>query len=293
MRGPVFPRGPKGGLVLDIEKDGGTAISPNPIRIRKSRPGGKVYLVGGGPGDPELITVKGVRALREADVILVDRLIHPALLNYARPGADLVHCGKSPGSPGWNQEAINRLMVKHARAGKTVTRLKGGDPFVYGRGGEEAQVLAGHGVDFEVIPGITAGIAAPACAGIPVTHREYGSSFALITGHRKQGAEEELRWNHLARGVDTLAIYMGVKNLPYIREQLLSHGKSPDTPVALIQWGTTGAQYTVTGTLGEVIDLARQHEIKSPTMIVIGEVVRLREQLAWFENRDVTKKEKA
>lgn len=168
-----------------------------------------------------------------------------------------------------------------------------GDPFVYGRGGEEAQVLAGHGVDFEVIPGITAGIAAPACAGIPVTHREYGSSFALITGHRKQGAEEELRWNHLARGVDTLAIYMGVKNLPYIREQLLSHGKSPDTPVALIQWGTTGAQYTVTGTLGEVIDLARQHEIKSPTMIVIGEVVRLREQLAWFENRDVTKKEKA
>lgn len=261
-----------------------------PTGVRKNRAGGKVYLVGGGPGDPELITVKGVRALREADVILVDRLIHPALLEYARPGASLIHCGKNPGCPGWNQEAINQLMVEHARAGKTVTRLKGGDPFVYGRGGEEAQVLVSHGVDFEVIPGITAGIAAPACAGIPVTHREYSSTIAFITGHRKKGSEEELPWKHLAKGVDTLAIYMGVKNLPYIREQLLSNGKSRDTPVALIQWGTTGDQYTLTGILEDVVELARHHEVKNPTMIVVGEVVRLREQLAWFENRAVPKK---
>ncbi|PTX63240.1 uroporphyrinogen-III C-methyltransferase [Melghirimyces profundicolus] len=246
---------------------------------------GKVYLVGAGPGDPELITVKGVRCIREADIILYDRLIHPKLLDYARSEAELLYCGKLPGFHTMKQETMNRFLVKHALAGKTVTRLKGGDPFVYGRGGEEAEALVRHGVDFEVVPGITAGIAAPAYAGIPVTHRAHASTFAFVTGHRKKGEEEELQWENLARGIDTLAIYMGVKNLPYIRERLLTHGKPPHTPVALIHWGTTHDQRTVTGTLEDLVDLARRHQVKNPTLILVGEVVAFREKLAWFEKR--------
>ncbi|MFC4075771.1 uroporphyrinogen-III C-methyltransferase [Salinithrix halophila] len=244
---------------------------------------GKVYLVGGGPGDPELITLKGVRAIREADVILYDRLINNELLNHARPGADLIYCGKLPDYHTMKQETINKFLIKHAASGKVVTRLKGGDPFVFGRGGEEAQALAKNGIPFEVVPGITSGIAAPAYAGIPVTHREYGSTFAFVTGHRKEGEDEELKWESLAKGIDTLAIYMGVKNLPYIQERLLSHGKSPKTPVALVQWGTTGEQRTVTGTLNTIAEEALRHEVTNPTLIVVGEVVRLREKIAWFE----------
>lgn len=245
---------------------------------------GKVYLVGAGPGDPELITVKGVRCIREADIILYDRLVNQELLEYARPGADLLYCGKLPQTHTLKQETINRFLTKHALAGRVVTRLKGGDPFVYGRGGEEAESLVRHGVPFEVIPGITAGIAAPAYAGIPVTHRDFASTFAFVTGHRKKGEAEELRWEHLARGVDTLAIYMGVKNLPRIREKLLAFGRAPETPVALIHWGTTRGQRTVTGTLDGVAELARRHQVENPTLILVGEVVALREKLAWFES---------
>ncbi|SMO33492.1 uroporphyrinogen-III C-methyltransferase [Melghirimyces algeriensis] len=245
---------------------------------------GKVYLVGAGPGDPELITVKGMRCIQEADLILYDRLIPRKLLESARSDADLIYCGKLPNYHTMKQETINRFLVKHALAGKVVTRLKGGDPFVYGRGGEEAQALVKHGVKFEVVPGITAGIAAPAYAGIPVTHREKASTFAFVTGHRKKG-EEELRWEHLARGVDTLAIYMGVKNLPTIQKQLLTHGKAPDTPVALIHWGTTDEQQTVTGTLEGMAELAVQYHVKNPTLILVGEVVSYRETLSWFEKK--------
>ncbi|SFS71215.1 uroporphyrinogen-III C-methyltransferase [Marininema halotolerans] len=244
---------------------------------------GKVYLVGAGPGDPELITLKGLRAIQEADVILYDRLINQELLEYARPGADLIYCGKLPHYHTMKQETINKFLVKHAAAGKVVTRLKGGDPFVFGRGGEEAQALVKHGLNFEVVPGITAGIAAPAYAGIPVTHREHAATFAFVTGHRKEGENEDIKWSSLAKGIDTLAIYMGVKNLPYIQEQLLMHGKSPTTPVALVQWGTTEGQRTVTTTLATVVEEARRKEVKNPTLILIGEVVGLRDQLNWFE----------
>jgi uroporphyrin-III C-methyltransferase len=244
---------------------------------------GKVYLVGAGPGDPELITLKGVRCIQEADVILYDRLISKELLNYAKAGADLIYCGKLPNYHTLKQETINRFLVKHARQGKVVTRLKGGDPFVYGRGGEEAEALVKHGLEFEIVPGITSGIAAPAYAGIPVTHRDYGSTFAFVTGHRRSGQDDDLRWASLARGIDTLAIYMGVGNLPYIQEQLIKHGRSSDTPAALVHWGTTEQQRTVTGTLADIVCIAAEHEIENPSMIIVGEVVRLHDKLNWFE----------
>ncbi|WP_203362647.1 uroporphyrinogen-III C-methyltransferase [Bacillus sp. REN10] len=244
---------------------------------------GKVWLVGAGPGDPDLITVKGLRALQNADVILYDRLINEDLLQYAKEGAELIFCGKLPNHHHLQQDTINHLLVFHAKKGKNVTRLKGGDPFVFGRGGEEAEFLVKYAIPFEVIPGITSGIAAPAYAGIPVTHRNYSASFAIVTGHRQEGEQEEIKWAALAKGIDTLAIYMGVKNLSYIQKQLLTHGKSADTPAALIHWGTTAVQQTVTGTLGTITDVAQTAAIKNPSMIVIGNVVKLREQIQWFQ----------
>ncbi|WP_257348477.1 uroporphyrinogen-III C-methyltransferase [Pseudalkalibacillus decolorationis] len=244
---------------------------------------GKVYLVGAGPGDPGLITVKGLKCIQEADVILYDRLINKELLSHAKEDAELIYCGKLPDYHLMKQETINHFLLKHAKRGKVVTRLKGGDPFVYGRGGEEALALAKHGIDFEVVPGITSGIAAPAYAGIPVTHREYSSTFAFVTGHRREGKEDDLRWESLAKGIDTLAIYMGVGNLPYICGQLLKNGRDASTPVALIHWGTVDEQQTVTGTLETIVDIVKRNEIKNPSMIIVGEVVRLREKISWFE----------
>ncbi|SFI96911.1 MULTISPECIES: uroporphyrinogen-III C-methyltransferase [unclassified Bacillus (in: firmicutes)] len=244
---------------------------------------GKVYIVGAGPGDPELISVKGVKCIRQADVILYDRLVNKELLSYAKPEADLIYCGKLPNYHTMKQETIHAFLVKYAKKGKIVTRLKGGDPFVFGRGGEEAEALVKHNIPFEVVPGITAGIAASAYAGIPVTHREASTSFAVVTGHRKEGAEEEVKWENLAKGVDTLAVYMGVSNLPYICEQLLKYGKSEHTPVAMIEWGTTVSQRTITGTLGSIVSVAEDERIQNPSMIIIGEVVRFREKIHWFE----------
>ncbi|WP_440603217.1 uroporphyrinogen-III C-methyltransferase [Bacillus sp. GB_SG_008] len=244
---------------------------------------GKVYIVGAGPGDPDLISVKGVKCIQRADVILYDRLVNKELLSYAKPEADLIYCGKLPNYHTMKQETIHAFLVKYAKKGKVVTRLKGGDPFVFGRGGEEAEALVKHGIPFEVVPGITAGIAASAYAGIPVTHREASTSFAVVTGHRKEGAEEEVKWENLAKGVDTLAVYMGVSNLSYICEQLLKYGKSEHTPVAMIEWGTTVSQRTITGTLGSIVSVAENEQIQNPSMIVIGEVVRFREKIHWFE----------
>jgi uroporphyrin-III C-methyltransferase len=244
---------------------------------------GKVYLVGAGPGDPGLITVKGLRCIEEADVILYDRLVNKELLSYAKPNCDLIYCGKLPNYHSMKQETINNFLVKHAQKGKTVTRLKGGDPFVFGRGGEEAETLVKSRIPFEVVPGITSGIAAPAYAGIPVTHRNIASSFAVVTGHRKKGEEEELRWESLANGIDTLAIYMGVGNLPYICGQLTKHGKCKQTPVALVQWGSLDNQRTVTGTLESIEEIVHQEGIENPSMIIVGEVVKLRDKLKWFE----------
>ncbi|MBA2876463.1 uroporphyrinogen-III C-methyltransferase [Thermaerobacillus caldiproteolyticus] len=244
---------------------------------------GKVYLVGAGPGDPELITVKGLKYIQQADVILYDRLINEELLAYAKKEAELIFCGKLPGYHTMQQETINHFLIHHAKKGKTVVRLKGGDPFVFGRGGEEAEALVKHGIEFEIVPGITSGIAAAAYAGIPVTHRDFSSSVAFITGHKRDGSHEEIKWESLAKGIDTLAIYMGISNLPYIRDQLMKYGKSPTTPVAVIQWGTLLEQRTVTATLGTVVEVVNEHQIKNPSMIIIGEVVTLREKIQWFE----------
>lgn len=243
----------------------------------------KVYLVGAGPGDPDLITVKALKCIQKADVILYDRLVNEQLLKEAKPGADFVFCGKHPKFHILKQETINHLLVKYAKEGKTVTRLKGGDPFVFGRGAEEAEELAKHGISFDVVPGITSGIAAPAYAGIPITHRDMGSSFAVIAGHRCKGNHKEVDWESLAKGVDTLAIYMGISNLPYICDQLLSNQKKKDTPVAIIQQGTTEDQRVVTGTLDNIVDVVEKSKISNPAMIVVGEVVRFRSRLHQLE----------
>lgn len=248
---------------------------------------GKIWLVGAGPGDPDLITVKGLKAIQKADVILYDRLISMELLDHAKEGTELIFCGKLPDRHFVQQENINELLVDHARQGKQVVRLKGGDPFVFGRGGEEAAAAVQNGIEFEVVPGITSGIAAPAYAGIPVTHRDLGASFAIVTGHRKEGADEELKWASLAKGIDTIAVYMGVKNLPHIQEKLIQYGKPKTTPAALIHWGTTNKQQTVTGTLETIYDVAQSAGITNPSMIVIGEVVRMRDELTWFKELPV------
>ncbi|MEL3960260.1 uroporphyrinogen-III C-methyltransferase [Lysinibacillus endophyticus] len=247
---------------------------------------GIVYIVGAGPGDEELITVKGLKCIEQADVILYDRLVNKELLNYAKAGAEIISCGKLPNCHTMQQNTINLTLVKYAKQGKVVTRLKGGDPFIFGRGGEEAAACSDAGIPFEIVPGITSGIASPAYAGIPVTHRDYSSSFAVVTGHRKNGEPDNTNWAALAHGIDTLAIYMGMKNLNYICEQLIKNGKSEDTPVALIHYGTTNHQHTVTGTLATIYEIAKRKQIKNPSMIVIGEVVRLRDQLNWFETNE-------
>jgi uroporphyrin-III C-methyltransferase len=244
---------------------------------------GKVYLVGAGPGDPELITVKGLRCLQQADVILYDRLVNPELLEEAKDGVQLVYCGKLPHYHTMKQETINHFLVKYAKKGYNVVRLKGGDPFVFGRGGEEAEECARHNVPFEIVPGITAGIAASAYAGIPVTHRSLSKSFAFITGHQAGDVEAEHQWAHLAKGVDTICVYMGVSHLPTITKNLILNGKSPQTPIALIHWGTLSDQKTVIGTLETIEEAVKKEQIANPSMIVIGEVVSLNKKLNWFQ----------
>ncbi|AMA64579.1 MAG: uroporphyrinogen-III C-methyltransferase [Kurthia gibsonii] len=243
----------------------------------------KVYIVGAGPGDVELLTVKALRVIREADVILYDRLINEDILNEARADAELVFCGKLPGKHAMIQEHIHAQLVEYALRGKVVVRLKGGDPFVFGRGAEEAEVVAAANIPFEIIPGITSGIAAAAYAGIPVTHRDYGSSFAIVTGHMKEGKDDSIKWESLATGIDTVAIYMGVQNLPYIVKQLTTHGRAVDTPVALIHWGTYDKQRTVTGTLENIERIVEEERIANPSIILVGEVVKLREKIAWVQ----------
>ena len=245
---------------------------------------GIVFLVGAGPGDPGLITVKGLARLREADVVVYDALSSPRLLREARADAELISVGKRGGCQTMKQEEINALLVSKAKEGKRVCRLKGGDPFVFGRGGEEALELVAAGIPFEVVPGITAGIAAPAYAGIPVTHRDATSSLAFITGHEDPTKESSaLAWDKLATGIGTLVVYMGVKNLPHIVERLVSNGRSPQTPAAVVQWGTVPKQRTALGTLADIA--ARAAGMEAPAILVVGEVAGLRPQLQWFENR--------
>lgn len=245
---------------------------------------GKVYLVGAGPGDPKLLTVYGLECIQKSDVIAYDRLVNPKLLEYAKDSAELIFCGKSPGKHHLIQDEIHTLLVNKAMEGKTVTRLKGGDPFVFGRGGEEAEVLARHGIHYEIVPGVTAGIAASAYAGIPVTHRDHATSFAIVTGHgRANKGADHLNWPALAQGIDTVAFYMGVGNLPHICKQLIAHGRKATTPVAIIEQGTTEKQRTIIGNLETIIDLAAQERIENPAMILVGEVVQLRDKIKWYE----------
>ncbi|SFJ94579.1 uroporphyrin-III C-methyltransferase [Halobacillus dabanensis] len=241
----------------------------------------KVYIVGAGPGDYDLITIKGLKAIQQADVILYDRLINQDLLEEAGEHTEMIFCGKRPDHHALTQTTINHLLCKYALQGKTVTRLKGGDPFVFGRGGEEAEELARRNIPFEIVPGISSGIAAPAYAGIPVTHREYSSSVAFISGVSKLDVDEEAYWEHVVKSMDTLCIYMGVKKLPDICDRLLKYGRKAETPIALVQWGTTDQQKTVSGTLTDIVEKAR--DVKNPSMIIVGEVVKLREKLQWFE----------
>lgn len=253
---------------------------------------GNVYLVGAGPGDPKLITVYGLECIQKSDVILYDRLVNKKLLDHARPDAELIFCGKLPGKHELIQEQIHELLVEKALEGKVVTRLKGGDPCVFGRVGEEAEVLADHDITFEIVPGITSGIAAPAYAGITVTHRDYASSFAIVTGHgRAEKQEDHLNWAALAQGIDTIAFYMGVGNLHYICKKLIENGKKADTPVAVIQWGTTEKQKTITGTLSSIEKLVQLAGIKHPSIIIVGEVVNLRKKIKWFEEMSLDYKE--
>lgn len=245
---------------------------------------GKVYLVGAGPGDPSLFTLKGARCLAEADVIIYDHLVCEELLSYARPEAELIYAGKCGGEHTLEQNEINSLILSKASRGKVVVRLKGGDPFIFGRGGEETEAIAKAGVPFEIIPGVSSAIAAPAYAGIPLTHRLYASSVAFITGHEDAAKERStINWESLSRAADTLVFLMGVANLEGIAQRLMSHGRSPATPAAAIMWGTTSKQLTICGTLGDIAIKARQAGLRPPAIIVIGEVVELRKTLKWFE----------
>ena len=247
---------------------------------------GRVYLIGAGPGDPGLLTLRGKALLARADVVVYDYLVSPRLLEYAPARAERIYVGKRAGAHTLSQEEINRLLVERAGSGATVARLKGGDPFVFGRGGEEALALVDAGIPFEVVPGVTAGIAAPAYAGIPVTHRQLASGVGLLTGHEAPDKEESsLDWRALANWKGTLSFYMGTENLSPICEKLVAEGLDPQTPAAAIRWGTTPSQRVVTATVKTLAAAAQSAGLEPPVMIVIGRVVALREKLNWFERR--------
>jgi uroporphyrinogen III methyltransferase/synthase len=247
-----------------------------------------VHLVGAGPGDPGLVTLKAREVIGRADVVVYDRLIPEAALAWARPEAEMVYVGKLPDRHTLKQDEINALLVQKALEGKRVCRLKGGDPFVFGRGGEEALALLAAGVAFEVVPGVTAGVGGSAYAGIPVTHRGVATSVAFITGHEDPNKDESgICWAGLATGPDTLVFYMGIANLPMIAARLIEHGRPPDTPAAVVERATTPAQRTVTGSLSEIAQLATEQGIEAPALTIVGQVTALREQLQWFENRSL------
>jgi uroporphyrin-III C-methyltransferase len=239
---------------------------------------GIVYIVGGGPGDPGLITVKGLDCLRRADVVLYDRLIAQELLTEAPLHAELIDVGKEPKRHRRSQEEINALLIEKAGEGKIVVRLKGGDPFVFGRGGEECQALAEAGVRYEVVPGVSSAIAVPAYAGIPVTQRGVTSAFTVVAGHTGS-SDSNIDWQAISR-IGTIVFLMGVEHLPEIVPQLIAHGRAPDTPVALVQEGTTPNQLLVSGTLADIVEKSR--DVCPPAVLVVGEVVRLQAQLDWF-----------
>lgn len=247
---------------------------------------GKVFLVGGGPGAEGLITMRAIECLEQAEVVVYDRLVDDKILTRVKPVCELIYVGKGAKDHVMEQEEINNLLVARAKEGKIVTRLKGGDPFVLGRGGEEAEALFKAGIPFDIVPGVTAAVAVPAYAGIPVTHRHVASSFAVITGHEDPTKESSrIAWDKLATGVDTLVFLMGRENLKAICGELIKHGRSSTTPVALIRWGTLPRQQTLVGTLADISEKAEKNNFGPPVVAVIGDVVSLRDKLRWFDNR--------
>jgi len=245
---------------------------------------GKVYLVGAGPGDPGLITVKGLDCLRHADVVIYDRLVDGSILNEARPDAEKIYVGKASSHHTLEQGMINHLLIQKARETKLVVRLKGGDPFVLGRGGEEAEALAQNHIPFEVVPGVSSAVAVPAYAGIPVTHRGIASSFTVVTGHKASESDEpRIAWDKLSAGTDTLVILMGIGNLANVVDQLIKNNKPPSTPLAVITHGTTGRQRCVMGTLQDIIEKVKSENLEPPSVVVVGDVVHLRKYLRWFD----------
>ncbi|MBI3321989.1 MAG: uroporphyrinogen-III C-methyltransferase [Candidatus Omnitrophica bacterium] len=247
---------------------------------------GKVYLVGAGPGDPKLLTMRGQELLCQADLVVYDHLVSMRLLHSCPPRAKIIYVGKEPERRQVSQRSINALLIRAAKAGKTVVRLKGGDPFLFGRGAEEALQLRQAGVSYEVVPGVSSALAVPAYAGIPLTHRTLASSVAIVTGHEDPTKPARaVRWPRLATACDTLVCLMGVKTLPLIIEQVIRHGRRPSSPCAVIEWGSTPAQRTVTGTLRTMVRQATQASIRPPAILIVGDVVTLRKTLRWFETR--------
>jgi uroporphyrinogen III methyltransferase/synthase len=259
----------------------------NPRKKENMVKRGKVYLVGAGPGDPGLLTLRGRQVLERAEVVVFDYLANEELLKFVPPNAERIYVGKKGGDHTLGQEGINALLVEKGRE-NIVARLKGGDPFIFGRGGEEAQALIEAGVEFEVVPGVSAAAAVPAYAGIPLSHRDLTSTIAIITGHEradKEDTESKIAWDKIATGAGTLVFFMGVKNLPEICRKLIENGRAADTPIALVRWGTTPLQQTVAGTLSDIVEKVRAANLQPPAIIIVGEVVKCRDQMNWFERR--------
>lgn len=244
---------------------------------------GCVYLVGAGPGDPELLTLRAVRLLKRAEVVVYDNLVTNEVLDFVAPTAERIYAGKRRNEHTMRQEQINALLVKLALEGKQVVRLKGGDPFMFGRGGEELQALAEHGIAFEVVPGVTAAAGVSGYAGIPLTHRDFAQSCLFVTGHLKDGTAD-LDWHSMVRPNQTVVVYMGLGGLPEICRQMTAHGASPELPIAVIQDGSITTQKVVCGTLTDISERVAQARLKSPCLTIIGEVVTLHETLAWFKS---------
>src|SRR4030067_124855 len=247
---------------------------------------GKVFIVGAGPGDIGLLTVKGWKCLRKAEVVIYDLHLNAQILNYINHDVEFIYAGKRGGHHAVRQEEINEILVQKAKEGKIICRLKGGDPFVFGRGGEEAEALAENGIEFEIVPGVSSSVAAPAYAGIPLTHRLYSSPFAVIPGYEEEKKKRSnIVWAKLSTGVGTLVFLMAVKNIDVVTQKLIENGRSPETPVAVVRWGTRPDQKTIIGTLKNIVELVKEKDIKPPAVMVVGNVVRLRESLRWYDKK--------